>query len=65
MGGCIMGADPSTSVVDVDCRAHDHHNLFLPGGAAMTTGGGVNSTITMAALALKAGDAIVAQLRRG
>ena len=65
MGGCIMGTDPSTSVVDVDCRAHDHHNLFLPGGAAMTTGGGVNSTITMAALALKAGDAIVAQLRHG
>jgi fructose 5-dehydrogenase large subunit len=63
MGGCIMGADTSTSVVDVDCRAHDHHNLFLPGGGAMTTGGGVNSTITMAALALKAGDAIVAQLR--
>ncbi|REG52179.1 choline dehydrogenase-like flavoprotein [Paraburkholderia sp. BL6669N2] len=63
MGGCIMGADPSTSVVDVDCRAHDHHNLFLPGGAAMTTGGSGNSTITMAALALKAGDAIVAQLK--
>ncbi|CAE6804587.1 MULTISPECIES: GMC family oxidoreductase [Paraburkholderia] len=65
MGGCITGADPATSVVDVDCRAHDHHNLFLPGGAAMTTGGGVNSTITMAALALKAGDAIVAQLKHG
>lgn len=65
MGGCIMGAEPATSVVDVDCRAHDHHNLFLPGGAAMTTGGGVNSTITMAALALKAGDAIVAQLKHG
>ena len=63
MGGCIMGADPSTSVVDVDCRAHDHQNLFLPGGAAMTTGGSGNSTITMAALALKAGDAIVAQLK--
>jgi choline dehydrogenase-like flavoprotein len=63
MGGCIMGTDPSSSVVDVGCRAHDHDNLFLPGGAAMTTGGSGNSTITMAALALKAADAIVDQLR--
>lgn len=63
MGGCIMGSNASNSVVDTDCRAHDHHNLFLPGGAAMTTGGSGNSTITMAALALKAADAIVAQLR--
>lgn len=63
MGGCIMGKDPSDSVVDVACRSHDHENLFLPGGAAMTTGGSGNSTITMAALALKAADAIVAQLK--
>jgi choline dehydrogenase-like flavoprotein len=65
MGSCIMGADPANSVVDIDCRAHDHDNLFLPGGAAMTTGGCGNSTITMAALAMKASDAIVDQLRRG
>jgi choline dehydrogenase-like flavoprotein len=64
MGSCIMGADPATSVVDADCRAHDHPNLFLPGGAAMTTGGCGNSTITMAALAMKASDAIVDQLKR-
>ena len=62
MGGCIMGADAATSVVDVDCRAHDHHNLFLPGGGAMPSGTASNSTLTMAALALKAADAIVAQL---
>ena len=65
MGGCIMGADSTTSVVDADCRAHDHHNLFLPGGAAMPSGTGSNSTLTMAALALKAADAIVDQLRHG
>jgi fructose 5-dehydrogenase large subunit len=65
MGGCIMGTDPATSVVDTDCRAHDHANLFLPGGGAMTTGGCGNSTLTMAALAIKAGDAIANQLKRG
>jgi choline dehydrogenase-like flavoprotein len=62
MGGLIMGANPADSVVDVDCRAHDHPNLFLPGGGAMTTAGCGNSTLTMAALALKAADAMVAQL---
>jgi choline dehydrogenase-like flavoprotein len=64
MGGCIMGVDPATSVVDADCRAHDHHNLFLPGGGAMPSGTGSNSTLTMSALALKAADAMVDQLRR-
>lgn len=65
MGGCIMGADAATSVVDPDCRAHDHHNLFLPGGGAMPSGTALNSTLSMAALALKAGDALVDQLRHG
>lgn len=65
MGGCIMGNDASVSVVDADCRAHDHANLFLPGGGAMTTGGSGNSTLTMVALAMKASDAIVGQLRAG
>ncbi len=65
MGGCIMGADPATSVVDADCRTHDHENLFLPGGGAMPSGGSGNSTLTMTALAVKAGDAIVHQLKVG
>ncbi len=65
MGGSIMGADERTSVVDVDCRAHDHDNLFLPGGEAMPSGTASNSTLTMAALALKAADAIVDQQRHG
>lgn len=65
MGGTIMGNDTGASVVDVACRAHDHANLFLPGGGAMTSGGCGNSTLTMAALALKAADAMVNQLRKG
>ena len=60
MGGTIMGYDANTSLVAVlDRRAHDHSNLFLPGGAAMPSGAAGNSTLTMAALAIKAADAIV------
>jgi choline dehydrogenase-like flavoprotein len=65
MGGCVMGAEPATAVVDADCRAHDHSNLFLPGGGAMPSATASNSTLTMAALALKAADAIVDELRHG
>ncbi|MGQ7463097.1 GMC oxidoreductase, partial [Streptococcus suis] len=58
MGSTIMGADPRDSVVDGDCRTHDHPNLWLPGGSAMVSASVVNSTLTMAALALRAADAI-------
>ena len=60
-----MGKDANSSVVDADSRAHEHPNLFLPGGAAMPSAGSGNSTLTMAALAVKAADAIVSQMKRG
>ncbi len=63
MGGTIMGADPRDSVVDGNCRAHDHANLWLPGGGAMPSGSVVNSTLTMAALALKSADAMSRAMR--
>lgn len=63
MGGTIMGLDPKDSVVDAECRAHDHDNLFLPGGGAMASTACGNSTITMVSLGLKAADAMVRQLR--
>lgn len=62
MGSTIMGDDPKTSVVDGDCRAHDHANLWLPGGSAMPSGSVVNSTLTMVALGLKAADSISSTL---
>jgi choline dehydrogenase-like flavoprotein len=64
MGGTIMGTDPRDSVVDGDCRTHDHANLWLPGGGAMASASVVNSTLTMAALALKSADAIAKALGR-
>lgn len=63
MGSCIMGSDPRDSVVNGDCRAHDHANLWIPGGAAIPSASVVNSTLTMAALAIRAADDIAQQLR--
>jgi fructose 5-dehydrogenase large subunit len=64
MGGNIMGADPKTSVVDSHCRTHDHANLWLPGGGAMPSASVVNSTLSMAALGLRAADAIAQTLAK-
>ena len=53
MGMTRMGNDPKTSVVDADCRAHDHKNLFVLSSSVFTTGGVANPTLTIAALALR------------
>lgn len=63
MGTTVMGDDPKTSVVDKDCRAHDHPNLFILGSSVFPTGATANPTSTVAALALRAAETIKRQLR--
>jgi quinoprotein glucose dehydrogenase len=53
-GGCRMGSDPATSVVDSYGRAHDHENLFVVGAPTCVSGGCANGTLTFIALALRA-----------
>jgi quinoprotein glucose dehydrogenase len=53
-GGCRMGRDPGTSVVDPWGRAHDHENLFIVGAPTSVSGGCANATLTFCALALRA-----------
>jgi len=55
-GTVLMGNDPKDSVVDADCRAHDHKNLFIASSGAMPTVGTVNCTLTIAALSLRIAD---------
>jgi choline dehydrogenase-like flavoprotein len=45
-------------VIDAGHRTHDVPNLFLADGSSMPTGGCVNPTNTIQALALRAADAI-------
>ena len=63
MGTTMMGSDPKTSVVDKDCRAHDHSNLFVLGSSVFPTSSTANPTSTVAALALRAAETIKAQLK--
>jgi len=62
MGTCRMGSDPKSSVVDAQCRTHDHPNLFIVGSAVFPTVGSPNPTLTIAALALRAAQDIADQL---
>ncbi|WP_349294821.1 GMC family oxidoreductase (plasmid) [Thioclava sp. 'Guangxiensis'] len=63
MGGTIMGRNASDSVVDTVCRAHDHDNLYLPGGGAMASTACGNSTITMTSLAFRASEALISEAK--
>src|SRR5262249_30871130 len=64
MGTTIMGTDHRRSVVDKDCRTHDHHNLYILGSSVFPTGSTANPTGTIAALALRAADTIKTRLRQ-
>lgn len=57
-GGCRMGSDRSTSVVDSHGRTHDHENLFVTGAPTLPTGGCTNGTLTFVALALRSAEEI-------
>lgn len=57
-GGCRMGDDPATSVVDRNGRAHDHENLFVAGAPTNVTASCCNGTLTFAALGLMTAAAV-------
>jgi len=61
-GGCRMGEDPSTSVVDPWGRAHDHENLWIVGTPTLVSSGCNNGTLTFSALALRSAAALAAEL---
>ena len=63
MGTARMGRDSASSVVDANNRAHDVPNLFIVDGSSFPTGGAVNPTNTIQALALRAADYILRQRR--
>jgi choline dehydrogenase-like flavoprotein len=65
LGTCRMGHDPSTSVTDRDHQVWDVPNLYVCDGSSFVTGGSVNPTSTIGALALRCADRIVARQRGG
>ncbi|GAB3417952.1 GMC oxidoreductase [Haloparvum alkalitolerans] len=62
MGTTRMGTDPTESVVDPDLRTHDLGNCWIASSSVFPTAGAMNPTLTIAALALRAADAVDAAL---
>ncbi|MFI5953823.1 GMC family oxidoreductase [Cryptosporangium sp. NPDC051539] len=60
LGTARMGRDPGSSVVDPYGRAHDVPNLYVADGSVFVTGGAVNPTATIVALAHRVARQIVA-----
>jgi len=53
MGTTRMSSDPSTGVVNSDCRIFTTANLYVAGSSVFTTGGAANPTLTIVAMALR------------
>ena len=55
-GTCRFGTDPATSVLNLDCRAHEVDNLYVTDASFFPSIGAVNPTLTIIANALRVAD---------
>ena len=62
-GTMRFGGDPATSVLDLNCRAHELDNLYVTDASFFPSIGAVNPTLTIVANALRVGDHIADHLR--
>ena len=58
VGTVRMGTDPATSALDEHCQFRGVANLWITDGSALPMSAGVNPSLTIAANALRAADAI-------
>jgi choline dehydrogenase-like flavoprotein len=62
-GTCRFGTDSETSVLDLNCRAHDIDNLYVVDGSFFPSNIGSNPTLTIIANALRVGDHLLDRLQ--
>jgi choline dehydrogenase-like flavoprotein len=61
-GTCRFGTDPSTSVLDVNCKAHEVDNLYIADTSIFPSIGAVNPALTAIANAIRVGEHITERL---
>ena len=59
MGGCRMGVDPATSVVDPDYRLRGYSNIFVCDSSLFPNAPGINPALTIMALAQRLSDQLI------
>jgi choline dehydrogenase-like flavoprotein len=62
-GTARFGSDPKTSVLDLDCKAHELDNLYVVDASFFPSIGAVNPTLTIVANALRVADRIAERLK--
>ena len=61
-GTCRFGTDPATSVLDVNCKAHELDNLYVVDTSVFPSIGAVNPALTAMANSLRVGDHLLERL---
>jgi len=62
-GTCRFGNDPGTSVLDVNCKAHELDNLYVVDTSFFVSISAVNPALTAMANALRVGDHILERMK--
>jgi choline dehydrogenase-like flavoprotein len=60
-GTCRMGSDPATSVLDVNCKAHDLDNLYVVDASCFVSASAVNPSLTIIANAIRIADHFIGE----
>jgi choline dehydrogenase-like flavoprotein len=61
-GTCRFGQDPASSVLDVNCKAHELDNLYVVDTSFFVSIGAVNPSLTAMANAIRVGEHITGRL---
>jgi choline dehydrogenase-like flavoprotein len=61
-GTCRFGADPATSVLDTNCKAHELDNLYVVDTSFFPSIGAVNPALTAMANAIRVGDHLLERI---
>lgn len=63
IGTTRMADDPARGVVDRDGRVHGVRNLYVTGSSVFPTGGWINPTLTIVAMAIRLADRLRTELK--
>lgn len=61
-GTCRFGEDPKTSVLNLDCRAHEVDNLYVVDSSFFPSSASVSPALTVIANALRVGEHLIQRL---
>lgn len=62
-GTCRFGTDPTTSVLDLNCKTHELDNLYVVDASFFPSIGAVNPSLTIIANTLRIGDHLLERLK--